>query len=258
MAKEPKRATGHGAAGSAGTGPKGAGAGARAHPRPRPARPRPARESMAARRERVREIVRRLRAIYPGATCSLTHADAYQLLVATILSAQCTDERVNMVTPALFRRYPDVQALADARPEELEEMIRSTGFFRNKTKSLLGMANAVVERHGGRVPDEMDALTKLPGVGRKTANVVLGNAFHKNVGVVVDTHVRRLAQRLGLTDNDDPEKIEQDLMQVVPREDWTDIAHLFIYHGRAICTARKPRCGDCVLNDICPSAFIAG
>jgi len=239
MAKEPKRAT------------RRAGGRARTRARKRG-------ESAAARRERVREIIRRLRELYPGAACSLTHANAYQLLVATILSAQCTDERVNLVTPALFRRYPDVRALADARPEQLEEMIRSTGFFRNKTKSLLGMANAVVERHSGRVPEDMDALTKLPGVGRKTANVVLGNAFHRNVGVVVDTHVRRLSQRLGLTDHDDPERIEEDLMRGVPQEDWTEIAHLFIYHGRAICTARKPRCGECALNDICPSAFIAG
>ncbi len=212
-------------------------------------------ESLAARRERVEEIVRRLRAAYPGATCSLEHADPYQLLVATILSAQCTDERVNMVTPALFRRYPTPDDLADARGEELEEMIKSTGFFRNKTKSLLGMAGAVVERHGGRVPDTMEELTKLPGVGRKTANVVLGNAFHRNVGVVVDTHVRRLAQRLGLTASDDPEQIERDLMEVVPQADWTDIAHLLIYHGRAICKAQKPKCGECLLNDLCPSAF---
>ncbi len=201
------------------------------------------------------EIVRRLRAEYPDAICSLEHADPYQLLVATILSAQCTDERVNMVTPGLFRRYPGPEDLADARTEELEELIKSTGFFRNKTKSLLGMAGAVVERHGGRVPDSMEELTALPGVGRKTANVVLGNAFHKNVGVVVDTHVRRLAQRLGLTASDDPEQIERDLMAVVPRDDWTDISHLFIYHGRAICKAQKPKCGECILNDLCPSAF---
>ena len=215
----------------------------------------PLKETARARGERVREIIRRLRETYPAATCSLVHADPYQLLVATILSAQCTDERVNMVTPALFRRFPTVSALADARPEELEEMIKSTGFFRNKTKSLLGMSNAVVERHKGRVPADMEELTALPGVGRKTANVVLGNAFHKNVGVVVDTHVRRLALRLGLTAHDDPEQIERDLMEVVPRDDWTDISHMLIYHGRAICVARKPRCGDCMLADLCPSAF---
>ncbi len=214
-----------------------------------------AKESVAARQQRVLEIVRRLRAAYPDATCSLEHADPYQLLVATILSAQCTDERVNMVTPALFRRYPSPEDLADARPDELEEMIKSTGFFRNKTKSLLGMAGAVTERYQGRIPDTMEELTALPGVGRKTANVVLGNAFHTNVGVVVDTHVRRLAQRLGLTASDDPEVIEQDLMVCVPREDWTDISHLLIYHGRAVCRAQKPRCGECILSDVCPSAF---
>ncbi len=234
MAREPKRAT------------------RRAGPR---ARARKRSESAAARRERVREIIRRLRALYPGATCSLTHADPYQLLVATLLSAQCTDERVNMVTPALFRRYPSPEDLADAKPDELEEMIKSTGFFRNKTKSLLGMAGAVTERYHGRIPDTMEELTALPGVGRKTANVVLGNAFHTNVGVVVDTHVRRLAQRLGLTASDDPEVIEQDLMACVAREDWTDISHMLIYHGRAVCRAQKPRCGECILNDVCPSAF---
>ncbi len=235
--------------------PKKAGRGAGGARAKAPRKPAPLKESRRARQERVVEILRRLREIYPGATCSLDHVNPYQLLVATILSAQCTDERVNMVTPALFRRYPDVASLADARPEELEDMIKSTGFFRNKTRSLLGMSNAVVERHGGRIPDDMDALTALPGVGRKTANVVLGNAFHKNVGIVVDTHVRRLAQRLGLTASDDPEQIERDLMEVVPRDDWTDISHLLIYHGRAICVARKPRCGECVLAELCPSAF---
>jgi endonuclease-3 len=203
----------------------------------------------------VLEIIARLKAEYPGARCSLEHVDPYQLLVATILSAQCTDERVNQVTPALFRRYPDAETLAEGRTEEVEELIRSTGFFRNKTKSLLGMAGAVVERHGGRIPETMEELTSLPGVGRKTANVVLGNAFHRNVGVVVDTHVRRLSQRLGLTASDDPEVIEQDLMKVMPQEDWTDVSHLLIYHGRAVCKAQKPRCGDCVLSDLCPSAF---
>jgi len=211
---------------------------------------------MAAKKERAAEIVRRLRAEYPDARCSLDHEDAYQLLVATILSAQCTDERVNQVTPALFARYPTPEDLAGARQEELEELIRSTGFFRNKTKSLLGMANAVVEEHGGRVPDEMDALVKLPGVGRKTANVVLGNAFGKAEGVVVDTHVTRLSNRLGLTRNKDPVKIEFDLMKVIAREDWTDLSHLFIYHGRAVCKAPKPRCGECVLAGICPSAVV--
>jgi endonuclease-3 len=214
-----------------------------------------ARESRAKKRGRAAEIVRRLRAAYPDAECSLEHHDAYELLAATILSAQCTDERVNLVTPALFARYPTPEALAGARTEELEEIIRSTGFFRNKAKSLLGMAGALVARHGGEVPAEMDALVALPGVGRKTANVVLGNAFRKNVGVVVDTHVKRLSGRLGLSASDDPEKIEQELMALFERDDWTDLAHLFISHGRAVCRAPKPRCGECVLADICPSAF---
>ncbi|MBX6364500.1 MAG: endonuclease III [Gemmatimonadetes bacterium] len=213
-------------------------------------------ESRAALRERTAEIVRRLRAEYPDARCSLDHQDAYQLLVATILSAQCTDERVNQVTPALFARYPDADALAGARTEELEALIRSTGFYRNKAKSLLGMAAALVERHGGRVPADMDALVKLPGVGRKTANVVLGNAFGMAAGVVVDTHVKRLSARLGLTAHTDPETIEADLMDIVAREDWTDLSHLFIYHGRAVCKAPKPRCAACVLADICPSSLV--
>jgi len=161
-----------------------------------------------------------------------------------------------MVTPALFARFPDAHALADAEQGELEEMIRSTGFFRNKAKSLLGMARAVVERHAGRIPDEMDALTKLPGVGRKTANVILGNAFDKNVGVVVDTHVTRLSNRLGLTTHQDPVKIEQDLMRQFPREQWTLLAHLLIEHGRAICLARTPRCPACPLADVCPSSLV--
>lgn len=214
------------------------------------------RESIAAKKARAAEIVRRLRAEYPDARCSLDHENAYQLLVATILSAQCTDERVNQVTPALFARYPTAEDLAAARQEELEELIRSTGFYRSKAKSLLGMANALVERHGGQVPDTMDALVELPGVGRKTANVVLGNAFGKAEGVVVDTHVTRLSNRLGLTRHKDPVKIEADLMELVPREDWTDLAHLFIYHGRAVCKAPKPRCGACVVADLCPSALV--
>jgi endonuclease-3 len=202
------------------------------------------------------ETYRRLHQTYPDAHCALNHANAYQLLVATILSAQCTDARVNMVTPALFARYPSATALADADPAELEEMIRSTGFFRSKTKSLIGMARGVVERHGGEIPDEMDALTKLPGVGRKTANVILGNAFGKDVGVVVDTHVTRLSNRLGLTTEQDPVKIEQDLMKSFPREQWTLLSHLLIDHGRAICIARAPKCPICPLADICPSALV--
>ena len=206
--------------------------------------------------ERAAEIYDRLAVHYPGAHCALVFKNAYQLLVATILSAQCTDKRVNMVTPALFKRYKTPAALAAANPEELEEMIKSTGFFRNKTKSLLGMAGAVVERHGGKIPDEMDDLVKLPGVGRKTANVVLGNAFDRNEGVVVDTHVSRLTERLGLTRNTDPVRIEQDLIQLFPREHWTMLSHLLIEHGRQICEARKPKCEECFLNDICPSSTV--
>ncbi|HEY0810002.1 MAG TPA: endonuclease III, partial [Longimicrobiales bacterium] len=190
------------------------------------------RESKAAKQKRTLEILQRLHREYPDARCSLDYHNPFELLVATILSAQCTDERVNQVTPALFKRFPKADDMADARTEELEEMIKSTGFFRNKTKSLVGMSNAVVERHGGKVPDEMDALVELPGVGRKTANVVLGNAFGKSEGVVVDTHVTRLSQRLGLTKEKDPVKIELALMELVPRDEWTIVSHLFIDHGR--------------------------
>ncbi|HEY8483448.1 MAG TPA: endonuclease III [Longimicrobiales bacterium] len=210
--------------------------------------------AVADDRARAREIIRRLREEYPDARCSLNFENPFQLLVATILSAQCTDERVNQVTPALFARYPTPEDLAGARQEELEELIHSTGFYRNKAKSLLGMAARLVEEHGGRVPDEMEALVRLPGVGRKTANVVLGNAFGKAEGVVVDTHVKRLAGRLGLSRASDPDRIEQDLMELVPREDWTDLAHLFIYHGRAVCKAPRPRCEACRLAELCPSA----
>ena len=215
-----------------------------------------ARESRAAKKKRTLEIIARLHREYPDAKCSLTFRNPFQLLVATILSAQCTDERVNQVTPTLFKRFPKPQDMADARPEELEEIIKSTGFFRNKTKSLLGMSAAVAELHKGKVPDEMDAIVDLPGVGRKTANVVLGNAFGKSEGVVVDTHVTRLSQRLGLTGQTDAVKIELDLMELVPREEWTVISHLFIDHGRAICKAPTPRCEVCFLNDICPSSRV--
>jgi endonuclease III len=214
------------------------------------------RESLAARRERAAEIVRRLHAEYPDAKCSLDHRNPYELLTATILSAQCTDERVNMVTPALFRRYPSPEDMAGARTEELEELIRSTGFFRNKARSLLGMATALTERHHGSVPADMDSLVNLPGVGRKTANVVLGNAYGMNEGVVVDTHVKRVSGRLALTRETDPEKIEPDLMKLVPREEWTDLSHLFIYHGRAVCKAPVPRCEVCMLTDVCPSSRV--
>jgi len=230
----------------------GSGAGGR----PAAKRRVPRRESLKARRERVVEIVRRLRDEYPDSRCSLDHRNPYELLVATILSAQCTDERVNQVTPALFRRYPGPHDLAGARQEELEQIIKSTGFFRNKAKSLLGMAGGVVDRHDGGVPDTMEALVELNGVGRKTANVVLGNAFGKAEGVVVDTHVTRLSGRLGLTREKDAVKIEQDLMKVVPREEWTHLPHLFIDHGRAVCRAPTPRCERCVLSDICPSSRV--
>jgi endonuclease-3 len=226
-------------------------------PAPKPAKAaRFARESQTNKKNRTLEIIERLHREYPDAKCSLTYRNPFQLLVATILSAQCTDDRVNMVTPALFKRYPKPEDMADARPEELEELIKSTGFFRNKAKSLLGMSNAVSEQHAGQVPDEMDALVDLPGVGRKTANVVLGNAFGKSEGVVVDTHVTRLSQRLGLTKHTDAVKIELDLMELVPRDEWTVISHLFIDHGRAICKAPTPRCEVCFLNDICPSSRV--
>jgi endonuclease III len=216
----------------------------------------PARESVAAKRGRTDEIIRRLHAEYPDAHCSLDHRNAFELLAATILSAQCTDERVNMVTPALFRSYPTPDSLAAAKQEDVEELVRSTGFFRSKAKSLIGMATALTERHGGRVPEGMAELTSLPGVGRKTANVVLGNAFGIDEGVVVDTHVKRLSGRLALTRETDPEKIETDLMKIVPRAEWTAVPHLFIYHGRAVCKAPTPRCEICVLTDICPSSRV--
>jgi len=208
----------------------------------------------ADRRRRARTVLSRLKKAYPDATCALTHHDAYQLLVATILSAQCTDVRVNMVTPALFEKYPTPNALARARQGDLEDLIRSTGFFRNKAANLIGMAQAVVADHDGRVPDSMEALRALPGVGRKTANVVLGNAFGKNEGVVVDTHVGRIARLLELTDHKDPVKVERDLMPLFPRKDWALLAHLLISHGRQVCIARRPQCTACVLADRCPSA----
>jgi endonuclease-3 len=206
--------------------------------------------------ERAALIYKRLNREYPDAHCELDHASPLQLLMATILSAQCTDKRVNIVTPDLFKRYPSAADLADAEPEELENIIRSTGFFRNKTKSLIGMARAVVERHRGEIPATMPELTKLPGVGRKTANVVLGNAFDTNVGVVVDTHVARLSLRLGLTRQIDPVKIEIQLMKLFPRKVWAQLSHLLIFHGRRVCIARSPRCEMCVLNDICPSSRV--
>ncbi|HMI58227.1 MAG TPA: endonuclease III [Gemmatimonadaceae bacterium] len=210
----------------------------------------------AERKAKATEYYKRLIATYPHAHTALDHKDAYQLLVATILSAQCTDKRVNMVTPDLFKHYPNAAALAKADTGELENEIKSTGFFRSKSKSLMGMARALVDRHHGEVPDTMEALTELPGVGRKTANVVLGNAFHKNLGIVVDTHVARLSHRFGLTREEDPVKIEQDLMPLFPTAQWTMVSHLLIEHGRQICEARNPKCEICPLNDICPSSRV--
>jgi endonuclease-3 len=205
-------------------------------------------------KERFPKILARLKEAYPDAHCELDFSSPFQLICATILSAQCTDVRVNMVTPVLFAKYPHARALADARQEDVEEIIRSTGFFRNKAKSLIGMAQAVVAEHKGEIPATMDALVALPGVGRKTANVVLGNAFAINAGIVVDTHVTRLSGRLGLTRHDDPVRIEQDLMALTPQDDWALLSHLLIFHGRRICIARKPKCGECVLAELCPSA----
>lgn len=209
-------------------------------------------ETPADLRQRIGRIMKHLRETYPDARCALDHLNPYQLLVATILSAQCTDKRVNMVTPALFARYPDARALAAADPVELEGLIQSTGFYRNKAKNLLGMAAAVVARHGGEIPADMEALTRLPGVGRKTANVVLGSAFGLNEGVVVDTHVARISALLGLTREKDPVRIERDLVQVVDRPDWTDFSHLVIHLGREFCVARRPQCATCPLRDECP------
>jgi endonuclease III len=207
-----------------------------------------------AARVRSPAILDRLKHAYPDAQCALDHRNAFELLVATILSAQTTDVRVNLVTPGLFSRYPTAGALARARQADVEAIIKSTGFFRNKARSIIGMAQAVVADHGGKVPRTMDELLTLPGVGRKTANVVLGNAFGLNEGVVVDTHVARLSKLLGLTRQTDPVKIEQALMKLFPRDDWALLSHLLIFHGRRVCIARRPKCGECVLADLCPSA----
>jgi len=238
-----------------------------------PAKKAPARKSLAkklpAKRSPAKQlsaaelnvhaglVLDRLLARYPDAHCALDFRDAFELLCATILSAQCTDKRVNMVTPSLFARYPNAASLAAARQEDVEEIIKSTGFFRSKAKSLIGMASALVERHGGEVPADMEALVLLPGVGRKTANVILGNAFGRNDGIVVDTHVTRLSNRLGLTTDSDAVKIEQSLLPLFPQERWTILSHLLIDHGRQVCDARKPRCGECVLEDVCPSRVSA-
>ena len=221
---------------------------------PRKRAPIPRRKRVAPAAERIPEILKRLKRAYPDAKCALDHENPYQLLAATILSAQCTDARVNMVTPVLFKAYPTPAKLAQARQPDVEEIIKSTGFFRNKAKSLIGMAQAVVADHGGQIPRTMEELHALPGVGRKTANVVLGNAYGINAGITVDTHVTRLSTLLGLTSQKDAVKIEHDLMPLVPQKDWTIISHLLILHGRAICIANRPKCGECVLNDLCPSA----
>ncbi|MDB4891245.1 MAG: endonuclease [Gemmatimonadetes bacterium] len=221
-----------------------------------PTRAKRARPRGAALKAHSAVLLDRLLAEYPTAHCALDFTNAYQLLAATILSAQCTDKRVNIVTPTLFARYPNPAALADAKQEDVEEIIKSTGFFRNKAKSLIGMATALVERHGGEVPAEMDALVKLPGVGRKTANVILGNAFGRNDGIVVDTHVTRLSNRLALTTGTDAVKIEQALIPLFPQQHWTMLSHLLIEHGRQVCDARKPLCGECILADVCPSSLV--
>lgn len=205
------------------------------------------------KRERALEILSRLKALYPDAICSLDYETPVQLLVATILSAQCTDERVNKVTPELFRRFPDAAAIAGATREEMEALVRSTGFYRNKAKNIQGACSMIMEEFGGELPQTMDELLKLPGVARKTANVVLANAFGINAGVTVDTHVKRLSNRLGLTKQSDPIHIERDLMKLLPKPDWENWSIRLIYHGRAVCSARNPACDRCQFVDLCPS-----
>ncbi|MEX2301601.1 MAG: endonuclease III [Bryobacterales bacterium] len=205
----------------------------------------------AERKLRVAAILRRLDKDYPNVKCALNHSTAWELLAATILSAQCTDVRVNIVTPGLFRKYPTIADMAAAPPAELEQEIKTTGFFRNKTKSLIGAAKKTLSDFGGKVPDNMEEILSLPGVARKTANVVLGSWFGKASGVVVDTHVHRITRRLDLTKADDPKKIEQDLMKILPQDRWIQFSHQIIHHGRKICIARKPRCAECSLEDLC-------
>ncbi|WP_017303707.1 endonuclease III [Spirulina subsalsa] len=207
----------------------------------------------AKQQQRALEVLVRLKRLYPDATCSLTYETPVQLLVATILSAQCTDERVNQVTPTLFAQFPDAVALASCDREVLENLIRSTGFYRNKAKNIQGACQKIMTDFGGEVPQQMELLLTLPGVARKTANVVLAHGFGKIQGVTVDTHVKRLSQRLGLTEQNDPVKIEQDLMRLLPHPDWENWSIRLIYHGRAICKARKPDCGACDLADLCPT-----
>jgi endonuclease-3 len=212
-----------------------------------------ARESLEQKKVRTGKIIAELKRLYPDAHCALDHRNAFELLVATILSAQCTDVRVNMVTPVLFKAYPTPAALAAAPQEKVEKIIQSTGFFRAKATSIRTTSADLVAKHGGEVPATMEQLTELRGVGRKTANVVLGNAFGHNVGVVVDTHVGRLSLRLNLTKHTDPVKVEQDLMKIVPQGEWTLFSHWLIFHGRQVCVARKPRCESCTLFSVCPS-----
>jgi len=200
------------------------------------------------------EIVHRLKKAYPKAKCSLDFTNPFELLIATMLSAQSTDVRVNIVTKSLFRKYPNPAAFAAASQVEMERDVKQTGFFRNKAKAVIAASKAIMEKHNGETPRTMEELTQLPGVGRKTANVVLSNAFKTPVGIVVDTHVTRVSGRLGLSSNSDAEKIEQDLMKLIPQKEWTAFSHRLIYHGRQICVARKPKCAECVLNDVCPSA----
>ena len=214
------------------------------------------RESPDELKKRTRDIIRRLKRAYPGAKCSLNHSNPFELLIATILSAQCTDERVNIVTADLFRKYKKPEDYLKVAPSELEKDIHSTGFFRNKTKSIQGTAKMLTEEYGGEVPHTMDEMLELPGVARKTANVVLGNAFDIHAGVVVDTHVTRLSHRLDFTQQKTAEKIEQDLIPIVPKKDWVIFPHLMIYHGRKICKARNPLCAECVIEKQCPSSFL--
>src|SRR6266576_5653330 len=208
------------------------------------------------KQERANDIVVRLKQMYPKAKCSLDFTNAFELLIATMLSAQSTDVRVNIVTKSLFRKYPNPQSFASANQVEMERDVKQTGFFRNKAKAVIAASKAIVEKHGGEVPQTMDELTALPGVGRKTANVILGTWFRKNEGIVVDTHVNRLTHLLKLARQDDPVKIEQELMEIVPRDDWTWFSHTLILHGRAVCIARRPKCADCVLNRLCPSSQV--
>lgn len=206
--------------------------------------------------KRIGEILKRLKASYPHATCSLHYSNAFELLVATILSAQCTDERVNFVTKTLFKKYTRPEDYLKVPEDELQNDVRTTGFFGNKTKSIRGTSKKLIENFGGKVPSTMEELLTLPGVARKTANVVLGNVFHIADGIVVDTHVRRVSQRLGLTKEIVPEKIEQDLMKLVPKKDWIQFSHRIILHGRHVCKAQKPDCYNCILNDLCPSSLV--